>query len=48
MEVRQLAKEEARLLDYLKALDYGRVVIQVKNGKPFMIKHAMKEIKLTE
>jgi hypothetical protein len=45
-ETRQVTPKEARLLDFIKGLEWGKVVVRVINGEPDMISHAMKDIKL--
>lgn len=40
--------EILRLSTYLKKLQWGTVTIEVKRGRPVMITHATKDIKLTD
>mgnify|MGYP000966326893 CR=1 FL=1 len=43
-----LAPEQRRLLDCLQGLDWGEVLVVVKNGLPVMVKRERKDIKLTD
>ncbi len=47
-DLRKLEKEEAKLLDFIKACEFGEIVLQVKHGKPVMVSRERKDIKLTE
>ena len=47
-DLRQIEKEEARLLDLIRACEFGEIVVQVKHGKPFMASRERKDIKLTD
>jgi hypothetical protein len=46
-EVRQVEKEEAKLLDSIKGLEWGEVTVKVKDGKLVMISRR-EDVKLTE
>lgn len=48
MSERTLTKEEQRLLDYIRSLEFGEAVVVVKAGLPVMIKQERKDIKLTD
>lgn len=48
MDIRQLTKEETRLLDIIHAVEFGELTVKVKDGKPVMVSRERKDIKLTE
>jgi hypothetical protein len=43
-----MTEEGVKLLNYLKELMWGEVTVEVKNGRPVMIRHPVKEVKLTD
>lgn len=40
--------EEKKLLDYIRELEWGEITVIVKAGKPVMITHPLKNVKLTD
>ena len=44
----EVALEEKRLLYFMRDLKWGQVTVEVKAGKPVMVKHPREDIKLTD
>ena len=47
-DIRQVEKEEAKLLDLIRTCGFGEIVIQIKHGLPFMVIKERQNIKLTD
>jgi len=43
-----LSKEDIRLIKFIRELEWGRIVLEVKGRKAVMIHKSVKDIKLTD
>lgn len=46
MDNKELHDKEKRLLEFIRQLGYGEIVIKVQDGLPIMIEKAMEKVKL--
>ncbi len=46
--ISSVGKEERRLIRYMRELNYGEIRLEIKNGKPVMIRKERADIKLTD
>lgn len=46
MEEKELHEKEKRLLEFIRQLGYGELVIKVQDGLPVMIERATEKVKL--
>ena len=46
IELVRLEREEVKLLKFIRTLGYGSIELTVQDGKPVLIKQAVKTIKL--
>ena len=47
-EYKVISPPERKLLDYIRDVGYGEIVVVVKNGVGVMVKRERKDIKLTD
>lgn len=41
-------REETRLLKYLRDLEYGQVLVEVKGRRPVLVRLVVKDVRLTD
>lgn len=46
MEEKELHEKERRLLEFIRQLGYGELVIKVQDGLPVMVEEGVKKTKL--
>lgn len=39
-------ERETKLLEYLRGLEFGRLIVDVQHGEPVLIRHPLKTVKL--
>lgn len=47
-EFEQLFEEDLRLITLIREIDYGTIELTIRNGKPVVVKKALKTIKLDD